>query len=105
MVNAIKIQFPNDGNIYHIPLKAVAEIRAEMIAERDGIEIGSAEYFEELDIVYTDKRLALQIVNNLDWQHLKELMVYADSNDDISDKDEWIPEALKEAEFINSSIV
>jgi len=102
MNNAIKIQFPNDGNIYHIPLNTIAEIRAEYLASRDGFEINSAEWIEEIDYLMQNPNEALDVIRKMDWGHLKEIMVYADSNDDISDKEEWVEEALETAQIINS---
>jgi len=99
--NTIQIEFPNDGTIYHIPLRSLAEIRAELICSRNEIEIGSSDWYDEIDIVMKDKEMAMAILKSLDWDHLKDIMIYLGTNEDISDKEEWLEDAIKSADFIS----
>lgn len=76
---------------YHIPLKNVAEHRADYYAcEVDGHEKNSIEWTEEVDWVMKDNFEGIDwLLNNTDWEDWEDCSVKINDKVNVTDDDFW----------------
>jgi len=69
----ILIKFAN-SDWFEVPVKAIAEHRADYYTEVDGFEKDSDEYDDEVNLLLTDPDEALDWVqNNMNWEDIEGL--------------------------------
>lgn len=89
--SSISLTFPNDGTMYSISIQDLAY----QIAISEGIDIESADMFELQDSIQNMPTSEIKnLLKNIAWDELKDIMVYVDTDETISDKEEWLAEAI-----------
>lgn len=87
-MKAIKCNTPKGR--YLIPLKAVAENRADYYVEVDGYEKDSQEYQEEVDYVMNDSYEGINwLLNNSDWKDWEEIAFKVDDKIKVDEDEFW----------------
>ena len=76
---------------YHIPLKPVAEHRADYyICEKSGLEKTSTEYQEDVDWIMEDDFEGIDwLLNNTDWEDWENIAIKINNKVKVTDDDFW----------------
>lgn len=87
-MKVITINTP-DGQ-YQLPLIKVAEDRAEFYADKDGFEVGSMEWDEEIEFVMNDNYEGLDwLLNNSDFEDWEHALTKVSDEVKTLDEDFW----------------
>lgn len=87
-MKVIKCNTPNGQ--FQIPLKLVAENRANYYAKKDGVEIGSQDYKEEVDWVMEDDFEGIDwLLNNTNWEDWQDSVTKLNDKVQVTDDDFW----------------
>lgn len=97
MINSISIMFPNDGTMYKISIKDIAY----QLAQNENVDIESADMFELEDSIQNMSISEIKdILKRISWEDLKDLMEYVGTDETISDKEEWLTEAIDNIKLV-----
>jgi hypothetical protein len=75
---------------YELPLIKVAEDRAEYYGDKDGFDMDSMEWKDEIDWVMKDNYEGIDwLINNSDWEDWEHALVKVNDTVKTADEDFW----------------
>lgn len=87
-MKVVKFNTPNGE--YELPLELIAKDRANYYAKKDGVEIGSKDYQDEVDWVMKDDFEGIDwLLNNTDFEDWKDVALKVSNKVKVTDDDFW----------------